>query len=141
MAKVNVRSGASFAVMSVLSLVGLTGIVFCPQFTYPLLWISPLMVFVLVQVVLKEPCVLDTLATGNWSLVIRFAFASLICGLTWEAWNYYSMAKWIYAVPYVHRFQVWEMPLLGFGGYLPFGMECAAVAAWISPKLIRLLKD
>ena len=46
------------------------------------------------------------------------------------------MAKWIYAVPYVHRFQVWEMPLLGFGGYLPFGMECAAVAAWISPKLI-----
>ena len=141
MAKVNVRSGASLAVMSVLSLVGLTGIVFCPQFTYPLLWISPLMVFVLVQVVLKEPCVLDTLATGNWSLVIRFAFASLICGLTWETWNYYSMAKWIYAVPYVHRFQVWEMPLLGFGGYLPFGMECAAVAAWISPKLIRLLKD
>lgn len=141
MAKVNVRSGASFAVMSVLSLVGLTGIVFCPQFTYPLLWISPLMVFVLVQVALKEPCVLDTLATGNWSLVIRFAFASLICGLTWETWNYYSMAKWIYAVPYVHRFQVWEMPLLGFGGYLPFGMECAAVAAWISPKLIRLLKD
>ena len=141
MAKVNVRSGTSLAVMSVLSLVGLTGIVFCPQFTYPLLWISPLMVFVLVQVALKEPCVLDTLATGNWSLVIRFAFASLICGLTWETWNYYSMAKWIYAVPYVHRFQVWEMPLLGFGGYLPFGMECAAVAAWISPKLIKLLKE
>ena len=58
----------------------------------------------------------------------------------WETWNYYSMAKWIYAVPYVHRFQVWEMPLLGFGGYLPFGMECAAVAAWISPKLIERLK-
>ena len=50
------------------------------------------------------------------------------------------MAKWIYAVPYVHHFQVWEMPLLGFGGYLPFGMECAAVAAWISPKLIDTMK-
>ena len=23
------------------------------------------------------------------------------------------------------------------GGYLPFGMECAAVAAWLSPKLVR----
>ena len=141
MAKVNVRSEASLAVMSVLSLVGLTGIVFCPQFTYPLLWISPLMVFILVQIALKEQCVLDTLATGNWSLVFRFAIASLVCGLTWETWNYYSMAKWIYAVPYVHRFQVWEMPLVGFGGYLPFGMECAAVAAWISPKLIALLKE
>ena len=51
------------------------------------------------------------------------------------------MAKWIYAVPYVHHFQVWEMPLLGFGGYLPFGMECAAVAAWISPKLIETMKS
>ena len=141
MAKVNVRSGASLAVMSVLSLIGLTGIVFCPQFTYPLLWISPLMVFILVQIALREQCVLDTLATGNWSLVFRFAIASLVCGLTWETWNYYSMAKWIYAVPYVHRFQVWEMPLVGFGGYLPFGMECAAVAAWISPKLIALLKE
>ena len=141
MAKVNVRSEASLAVMSVLSLVGLTGIVFCPQFTYPLLWISPLMVFILVQIALREPCVLDRLATGNWSLVFRFAIASLVCGLTWETWNYYSMAKWIYAVPYVHRFQVWEMPLVGFGGYLPFGMECAAVAAWISPKLIALLKE
>ena len=141
MAKVNVQSGASLAVMSVLSLIGLTGIVFCPQFTYPLLWISPLMVFILVQIALREQCVLDTLATGNWSLVFRFAIASLVCGLTWETWNYYSMAKWIYAVPYVHRFQVWEMPLVGFGGYLPFGMECAAVAAWISPKLIALLKE
>ena len=141
MAKVNVRSGASLAVMSVLSLIGLTGIVFCPQFTYPLLWISPLMVFILVQIALREQCVLDTLATGNWSLVFRFAIASLVCGLTWETWNYYSMAKWIYAVPYVHRFQVWEMPLVGFGGYLPFGMECAAVAACISPKLIALLKE
>ena len=141
MAKVNVRSGASLAVMFVLSLIGLTGIVFCPQFAYPLLWISPLMVFILVQIALREQCVLDTLATGNWSLVFRFAIASLVCGLTWETWNYYSMAKWIYAVPYVHRFQVWEMPLVGFGGYLPFGMECAAVAAWISPKLIALLKE
>ena len=141
MAKVNVRSRASLAVMFVLSLIGLTGIVFCPQFTYPLLWISPLMVFILVQIALREQCVLDTLATGNWSLVFRFAIASLVCGLTWETWNYYSMAKWIYAVPYVHRFQVWEMPLVGFGGYLPFGMECAAVAAWISPKLIALLEE
>ena len=141
MLKVDVRSKTLLAVMIVLSIVGLTGIVFIPQFTYPLLWISPLMVFVIVQVALKEKCVLDVLTTGNWSLIVRFAAGALVCGIVWETWNYYSLAKWIYAVPYVHRFQVWEMPLMGFGGYLPFGMECAAVAAWISPKLIKLLKD
>ena len=95
------------------------------------------MVFVLVQVLLKERSILDDLASGDWSLVFRFGIAALVCGLCWETWNYWSLAKWIYAVPYVHRFQIWEMPLLGFGGYLPFGMECAAVAAWLSPKLVR----
>ena len=49
----------------------------------------------------------------------------------------YAYAKWIYAVPWVHRFQIWEMPLIGFGGYLPFGLECAAVTAWICPALIE----
>ena len=29
------------------------------------------------------------------------------------------------------------MPLIGFAGYLPFGVECAAVAAWILPALVE----
>jgi hypothetical protein len=27
------------------------------------------------------------------------------------------------------------MPVAGFAGYLPFGVECAAVTAWILPSL------
>jgi hypothetical protein len=34
----------------------------------------------------------------------------------------------VYDVPYVGRFHIFEMPLLGFAGYGPFGWECAAVA-------------
>ena len=73
---------------------------------------------------------------GNWGIVFRFAIAALVCGLVWETWNYYSLAKWIYNVPWAERFKVWEMPVMGFAGYLPFGMECAAIAHWISPKLV-----
>jgi len=68
--------------------------------------------------------------------VVRFALAALICGGFWELWNFHSYAKWVYAVPYVQAFQIFEMPVAGFAGYLPFGLECAAVAAWICPKLI-----
>ncbi len=134
--RVDVRSPVSIAVMSLLAAFGLVGIVFIPEFAYPFLWISPLMVFVVLQVALKERSILDDLAQGDWTLVFRFGIAALVCGLCWETWNYWSLAKWIYAVPYVHRFQVWEMPVLGFGGYLPFGMECAAVAAWMSGSLV-----
>ena len=134
MAKVNVRSTTSRIVLAILSAVGLVGIVFCPDYVYPFLWISPLMVFVLVQVLLKEPSVLDRLARGSWGLVFRFEVAALCCGFCWETWNYYALAKWVYAVPWVHGFQIWEMPLIGFAGYLPFGVECAAVIAWIYGK-------
>jgi len=131
MACVDVRSPVSRVVLALLSALGLCGIVFFPDYAYPLLWISPLMVFVLVQVVLREPCILDRLGTGSWGLVFRFEIAALCCGLCWETWNYYALAKWVYAVPWVHRWQIWEMPLIGFAGYLPFGVECAAVTQWI----------
>ena len=127
----DVRSPVSCCALLVLAALGLTGIVFFPDYAYPLLWISPLMVFVLVQIVLKEPCILDCLKAGSWGLVFRFEIAALFCGFCWETWNFYSYAKWVYAVPWVHGFQVWEMPLIGFAGYLPFGVECAAVTAWL----------
>ena len=137
MASVNVRSVPAIAFLAVVSALGLCGIVFFPKFAFPLLWLSPLMAFVLIQVALREPCVLDRLRDGNWALPFRFAVAALICGFAWETWNYYAVAKWIYAIPWVHRFQIWEMPLLGFGGYLPFGIECAAVTAWLCPALVE----
>ena len=140
MARVDLRRPGWCVFLGFLAVVGLTGIVFFPEYAYPLLWISPLTVFVLVQFLLREKSVLDSLAVGDWSVFFRFSVASLICGLCWETWNYHACAKWIYAVPYVHRFQIWEMPLIGFAGYLPFGVECAAVTAWISPMLIGVGK-
>ena len=137
MARMNLRSGWAVCVLAAVAALGLAGIVFFPSYAFPLLWLSPLTVFLLVQVVLKEPCAFDCLADGNWSVLFRFSLAALICGFCWETWNYYALAKWVYAVPWVHRFQIWEMPFIGFGGYLPFGLECAAVTAWIHPNLIE----
>lgn len=114
-----------------LSLVGLVGIALVPQYTYFLLWFSPLMVFVLVQILFRERCVLDELKRGNWGLVFRYGIAAFCCGFCWELWNYFSYVKWVYNVPYVHGLQVFEMPLVGFAGYIPFGVECATILHWM----------
>ena len=137
MARVNLRKPGWCAFLGVLAATGLCGIVFAPDYTYPLLWISPVAVFLLVQFLMREPCVLDSVVDGNWSVFIRFSLAALVCGLCWETWNYYALAKWVYSVPWVHGFQIWEMPVIGFAGYLPFGVECAAVTAWILPSLLE----
>jgi hypothetical protein len=68
---------------------------------------------------------------GNWSQVVTAALAALICGFFWEMWNVHSLAKWVYSIPYVQRFHIFEMPILGYAGYLPFGLECAVIGDWV----------
>ena len=106
---------------------GLAWIGVWPDGLFPLLWISPLLILTAVQVFLKEPHVLDSVRSGDWRSVISSAAAALFCGFFWEMWNYWSLARWEYAVPYVQKFLIFEMPVLGYAGYLPFGLECAAV--------------
>ena len=137
MAKLDVRGWRTTAFLFAVAATGLAGIAFAPQWTFPLLWLSPLAVFVLLQSLFREESAFDAFKAGNWSLAFRYSVAALVCGLAWETWNFYAAAKWVYSVPYVHAFQIWEMPLLGFAGYLPFGLECAAVTAWICPDLVE----
>jgi hypothetical protein len=42
------------------------------------------------------------------------------------------MPKWIYHVPLVPQQRLFEMPYLGYAGYLPFALECFAVYTFAS---------
>jgi hypothetical protein len=114
-----------------LSAAGLAGIGIWPNYLFPLLWISPLLIIVCLQILMKERQVFSTMAAGDWRSAVAAALAALVCGCFWEMWNYFSMAKWAYRVPLVHRFLIFEMPLLGYGGYLPFGLECLAIGGMV----------
>ncbi len=98
-----------------------------PNYLFPLLWISPLLIITCLQVLKREPHVFSPISRGDWRRVVIFAAAALICGFFWEMWNFYSLAKWEYSIPFVHGFRIFEMPLPGYAGYLPFGLECAVV--------------
>ena len=98
---------------------------------YPLVWISPALVIICLQAFGSRTTVLAPLATGDWRGIARYSAATLVCGLFWEMWNFGSLARWEYSIPHVDRFRIFEMPLLGYAGYLPFGIECAAIAALV----------
>ncbi|MHB8068820.1 MAG: hypothetical protein ACYDIC_13090 [Desulfobaccales bacterium] len=53
--------------------------------------------------------------------------AGLICGVWWETWNYPSTAKWVYFLPVLNFGKIFEMPVLGYLGFLPFALECAVM--------------
>lgn len=98
-----------------------------PQFLYPLVWVAPVVVLASLQGLAGRPNLFSELKTGDWRALAIPALAALVCGVLWEMWNFYSLTRWEYSVPLVDRFSLFEMPLLGYAGYLPFGLACAAV--------------
>ena len=107
--------------------VGLAAIGIWPDYLFPLLWLSPLVIIVSLQAIRGEKTFFVGIAGGNWKNLYLWALSALICGFFWELWNYHSLAKWVYSIPFVHRFKLFEMPILGYAGYLSFGLECAVV--------------
>lgn len=118
------------------SVVALALLVIFSDFLFPVVWMSPLLVIVGVQILWGRRTIFHDLQRGEWQNLILPALAALLCGFFWEMWNWKSLARWEYSIPFVHRYEIFEMPLLGYAGYLPFGLECVAVVALLFPKLL-----
>ncbi len=109
-----------------LALVGvamLTLLLIWPRWFFPLTWIS--LVFLLDPLAhwLGRPSLLGFLEKGQRRPLVLLALGALACGFFWEMWNFYSYPKWTYHIPVVGQPRIFEMPLLGYLGYLPFGLE------------------
>ncbi len=131
-APLNLRTpGIVAACALLLSSSGLIAIGILPDILFPLLWTAPLIIVTAINFFLGIPTVFEPLGKGSWTPVCRLAASGLICGIFWEMWNYFSYAKWIYSIPFVSQLKIFEMPLLGYAGYLPFGLECAVAGSFV----------
>ncbi len=108
-----------------------------PEFLFPFVWLAPLGLLASLCVLYSfKTFLLDPAATpqGNWREIVSWALAALFCGFFWELWNYGSLAHWIYHIPYVDSGRIFAMPILGYAGYLPFGVFCGGVIALLSSE-------
>lgn len=121
-------------IMAATAIVSLLFIGLFPNALFFSLWISPFLLYLSVRIFIKKPFILDNVKQGDYTNVISYAVSALICGFFWELFNMYSHARWEYAIPYVQKFHLFEMPILGYAGYLPFGLECALIIDLILNK-------
>ena len=105
-----------------LGLLSFSLMIFFPREAFPLLWIAPILILEPICYTTGFPSWLREVARGQHLLPISIMTATLFTGFWWELWNYYSLPKWIYHVPYVEFLHVFEMPLLGYLGYPFFGL-------------------
>ncbi len=97
-------------------------IIYFPGQAFALTWLAPFFVIEPINYILGLPTIIGKFNHGEWLMPIALMTATLFTGFWWELWNFYSMPKWIYTVPYINFWKIFEMPLFGFLGYLPFGL-------------------
>jgi hypothetical protein len=98
-----------------------------PNIFFPFVWMSPYFIIEPLNVWLKNRSLADWTKCGDWRPVISLWLGVLMTAFFWEMWNYFSYPKWIYHVPWGGWLHIFEMPLLGYGGYLPFVLELYAI--------------
>lgn len=98
-----------------------------PRYFFPFLWLSVYFILEPLNVWLGNRSLSQYTAMGDWRPVLALWVGCLICGFFWELWNFYSYPKWVYQVPFVDFLRIFEMPLLGYSGYLPFALELFAL--------------
>jgi hypothetical protein len=109
-----------------------------PKIFHPFTWTALVFILEPINQWTGRPHFLEELRQGDWRTVTSLLLAALVCGLFWEMWNYYSFPKWIYHIPVLGFWRIFEMPLLGYGGYVPFALELYALTNFLWPNGPRL---
>jgi hypothetical protein len=98
-----------------------------PRTFYPGIWVAGVFLLEPVLAWRGRRALTSDLARGDWRPWVALWTGGLVCGFFWELWNWRSYPKWIYHTPGVDGPRLFEMPLAGYLGYLPFAL---AVYQW-----------
>ena len=95
-----------------------------PRYLYPLTWGA---VWLVAEPLLyrRDPgrSLFGDLARGSCGRIARLMAAGLFAGGLWESFNAVARGRWIYTVPFLEDWKIFEMPLVGFLGFPFFALE------------------
>lgn len=74
---------------------------------------------------------LRDLEFGRPARFLRLLVGGMIAGMVWEGLNYWARCKWIYTVPGMEDWKLFEMPVLGFLGFPILALSAHATYALI----------
>lgn len=114
-----------------------------PKYFFPLVWMSFFFLLDPINYLHKQPSIIKHLKDRKLKVPLSLMLAGLICGFFWEFWNYWAVIQWHYNVPFVGFFKLFEMPILGYGGYMPFALELYAMyhfVVYLYRREVKVLK-
>lgn len=106
-----------------------------PRIFFLFIWISLYFILEPINIWLRNRSLAEWTQRGDWRPVIALWLGVLMTAFFWEMWNYFSYPKWVYDVAWGNWLHIFEMPLLGYGGYLPFALELYALYHFVAGLL------
>jgi hypothetical protein len=101
------------------------------------LWVALVFLLDPINAWFGRPSILRDWQAGRWGRTVALMAGGALCGLLWEFWNYWAVTKWTYHLPFLgplEQYRYFEMPLVGFLGFLPFAIEC-----WVALQLLLIV--
>jgi hypothetical protein len=126
------RTTLTFFLMGWIMLVAM---LILPRIFFPFIWLSLYFILEPVNIWLGNRSLARWTEKGDWRPVLSLWCGVLLTAFFWELWNYFSYPKWVYHVSWGNWLHIFEMPLLGYGGYLPFALELYALYHFVNGLL------
>jgi hypothetical protein len=108
------------------------------RFFIPLIWLGFALLLEPINYLLGGRSLFGYFERGQLKQLLSLVLSGIVCGLLWEFWNFWAEARWIYNLPFSWSGpKIFEMPLLGFLGFIPFAVECHAMQNYLLVLLKR----
>ncbi len=131
--------------LNILILLGIISVIYPLIFPSPyifgIVWLGFIFLLEPLNYKLNGRSLINEWKVGIFSKTVSLIFSGAICGFLWEFWNYWTTTKWLYTVPILPNIKIFEMPILGFLGFLPFAIECYALQNIVVALIPKLKSD
>jgi len=98
-----------------------------PSLCFPLVWLGFYFFIEPLNYRLKANTLLADIERNDWGNFWAWLFSGLTAGFLWEFWNFWAGSHWEYSLPYLDFWRVFQMPVFGYLGFLPFALEIFAI--------------
>jgi len=111
-----------------------------PRIFFPLTWLCFIFLVEPLNFWLKNKTFLKDLERRDWTRFWSWVLAGLVAGILWEFWNFRAESHWQYFLPYLNFCRVFQMPILGYTGFLPFALEVFVLYQFLLAMYKKLQK-
>ncbi len=98
-----------------------------PRLFFPFAWLCFIFLLEPINIWLGNDSLWKDVEKRDWRRFWSWVSAGLVAGFLWEFWNFWAASRWEYSLPYLNFWRIFQMPVFGYTGFLPFALEIFAL--------------